>query len=235
MLLKMQNATVHYHKVAALKGLDVNVPSGSIVTIIGANGAGKTTTLRAISGLVKLSGGEIWFDDERIDHLPPERIVARGISHVPEGRRVFPDLTVEENLRTGAFLRKDSVEVEQDLILTYERFPRLGERRSQWARTMSGGEQQMLAIGRALMAKPRLLLLDEPSMGLAPVIVQEIAGIIEEISEQGVTVILVEQNAELALLLADYAYVLETGTLALEGPADDLHENEHVRKAYLGG
>ena len=235
MLLKMQNATVHYHKVAALKGLDVNVPSGSIVTIIGANGAGKTTTLRAISGLVKLSGGEIWFDDERIDHLPPERIVARGISHVPEGRRVFPDLTVEENLRTGAFLRKDSVEVEQDLILTYERFPRLGERRSQWARTMSGGEQQMLAIGRALMAKPRLLLLDEPSMGLAPVIVQEIAGIIEEISEQGVTVILVEQNAELALLLADYAYVLETGTLALEGPAGDLHENEHVKKAYLGG
>ena len=235
MLLKMQNATVHYHKVAALKGLDVNVPSGSIVTIIGANGAGKTTTLRAISGLVKLSGGEIWFDDERIDHLPPERIVARGISHVPEGRRVFPDLTVEENLRTGAFLRKDGVEVERDLILIYERFPRLGERRGQWARTMSGGEQQMLAIGRALMAKPRLLLLDEPSMGLAPVIVQEIAGIIEEISEQGVTVILVEQNAELALLLADYAYVLETGALVLEGPAGDLHENEHVKKAYLGG
>ena len=235
MLLKMQNATVHYHKVAALKGLDVNVPSGSIVTIIGANGAGKTTTLRAISGLVRLSHGEIWFDDEKIDHLPPERIVARGISHVPEGRRVFPDLTVEENLRTGAFLRRDGVEVERDLILIYERFPRLGERRGQWARTMSGGEQQMLAIGRALMAKPRLLLLDEPSMGLAPLIVQEIAGIIEEISAQGVTVILVEQNAELALLLADYAYVLETGALALEGPAGDLHENEHVKKAYLGG
>ncbi len=235
MLLKMRNATVHYHKVAALKGLDVNVPSGSIVTIIGANGAGKTTTLRAISGLVRLSHGEIWFDDERIDHLPPERIVARGISHVPEGRRVFPDLTVEENLRTGAFLRRDGVEVERDLILIYERFPRLGERRGQWARTMSGGEQQMLAIGRALMAKPRLLLLDEPSMGLAPLIVQEIAGIIEEISAQGVTVILVEQNAELALLLADYAYVLETGALALEGPAGDLHENEHVKKAYLGG
>ena len=235
MLLRMEKATVHYHKVAALKGLNVNVPSGSIVTIIGANGAGKTTTLRAISGLVKLSGGEIWFDDERIDHLPPDRIVAKGISHVPEGRRVFPDLTVEENLRTGAFLRKDSVEVEKDLALIYERFPRLGERRGQWAKTMSGGEQQMLAIGRALMAKPRLLLMDEPSMGLAPVIVQEISRIIEEISEQGVTVILVEQNAELALLLADYAYVLETGALVLEGPAGDLHENEHVKKAYLGG
>ena len=235
MLLRMEKATVHYHKVAALKGLNVNVPSGSIVTIIGANGAGKTTTLRAISGLVKLSGGEIWFDDERIDHLPPDRIVAKGISHVPEGRRVFPDLTVEENLRTGAFLRKDSVEVEKDLALIYERFPRLGERRGQWAKTMSGGEQQMLAIGRALMSKPRLLLMDEPSMGLAPVIVQEISRIIEEISEQGVTVILVEQNAELALLLADYAYVLETGALALEGPAGDLRENEHVKKAYLGG
>ena len=235
MLLRMEKATVHYHKVAALKGLNVNVPSGSIVTIIGANGAGKTTTLRAISGLVKLSGGEIWFDDERIDHLPPDRIVAKGISHVPEGRRVFPDLTVEENLRTGAFLRKDSVEVEKDLALIYERFPRLGERRGQWAKTMSGGEQQMLAIGRALMAKPRLLLMDEPSMGLAPVIVQEISRIIEEISEKGVTVILVEQNAELALLLADYAYVLETGALVLEGPAGDLHENEHVKKAYLGG
>ena len=235
MLLRMEKATVHYHKVAALKGLNVNVPSGSIVTIIGANGAGKTTTLRAISGLVKLSGGEIWFDDERIDHLPPDRIVAKGISHVPEGRRVFPDLTVEENLRTGAFLRKDSVEVEKDLALIYERFPRLGERRGQWAKTMSGGEQQMLAIGRALMSKPRLLLMDEPSMGLAPVIVQEISRIIEEISEQGVTVILVEQNAELALLLADYAYVLETGALVLEGPAGDLHENEHVKKAYLGG
>ena len=235
MLLRMEKATVHYHKVAALKGLNVNVPSGSIVTIIGANGAGKTTTLRAISGLVKLSGGEIWFDDERIDHLPPDRIVAKGISHVPEGRRVFPDLTVEENLRTGAFLRKDSVEVEKDLALIYERFPRLGERRGQWAKTMSGGEQQMLAIGRALMSKPRLLLMDEPSMGLAPVIVQEISRIIEEISEKGVTVILVEQNAELALLLADYAYVLETGALVLEGPAGDLHENEHVKKAYLGG
>jgi len=235
MLLKMEGATVHYHKVAALKGISINVPTGGIVTIIGANGAGKTTTLRAISGLTKLSSGEIWFDGERIDGLPPDRIVAKGISHVPEGRRVFPDLTVEENLRTGAFLRTDSEEVEKDLVSIYERFPRLGERRAQWARTMSGGEQQMLAIGRALMARPRLLLMDEPSMGLAPVIVQEIARIIEEISAKGVPVILVEQNAELALTLADYAYVLETGSTAIEGPADDLHENPHIRRAYLGG
>ncbi len=235
MLLRMEDAIVHYDKVVALKGISIEVPAGGIVTIIGANGAGKTTTLRAISGLTRLSGGEIWFDDERIDGLPPERIAARGISHVPEGRRVFPDLTVEENLRTGAFLRTDRDGVEADLEQIYGRFPRLRERRTQWARTMSGGEQQMLAIGRALMARPRLLLLDEPSMGLAPVIVQEISQIIEEISAEGVPVILVEQNAELALLLADYAYVLETGSTALEGPADELHENEHVRRAYLGG
>lgn len=235
MLLRLVGVTVHYHKVAALKGIDISAPAGSIVTIIGANGAGKTTTLRAISGLEKLSGGEIWFNDERIDRLPPEAIVKRGIAHVPEGRRIFPDLTVEENLRTGAFLRRERKEVEADLDMVYDRFPRLRERRGQWAKTMSGGEQQMLAIGRALMAKPKMLLLDEPSMGLAPIIVQEIAAIVEEINKQGVPVILVEQNAELALQLADYAYVLETGNTALEGPAQDLHENDHVRKAYLGG
>ncbi len=235
MLLRMENATVHYNKVVALKGINLQVPRGGIVTIIGANGAGKTTTLRSISGLTKLSEGEIWFDEERIDGLPPEVIVGKGIAQVPEGRRVFPDLTVEENLRTGAFLRRNKAEVNRDLQRVYGRFPRLAERRSQWARTMSGGEQQMLAIGRALMAKPRLLLLDEPSMGLAPLIVQEIARIIEEISEQGVPVVLVEQNAELALQIADYAYVLETGSTALEGPAEELHENDHVRRAYLGG
>jgi len=191
--------------------------------------------LRAISGLAKLSEGEIWFDGDRIDGMAPEDIVAKGISHVPEGRRVFPDLTVEENLRTGAFLRRDKPAIEQDLRSIYQRFPRLLERRAQWARTMSGGEQQMLVIGRALMARPRLLLLDEPSMGLAPVMVGEIARIIEEISAEGIPVILVEQNAELALTLADYAYVLETGVTALEGPAKDLHENAHVRRAYLGG
>ena len=234
MLLKVENAGVHYNKVAALRDISLEVPHGGIVTIIGANGAGKTTILRAISGLVKLSSGEIWFDGKAISNLAPEKIVARGIAQVPEGRRVFPDLTVEENLRTGAFLRRDKAAVEQDLEATYARFPRLRERRGQWAKTMSGGEQQMLAIGRALMAKPRLLLLDEPSMGLAPVVVEEIAKIIKEISQQSVPVILVEQNAELALQLADHAYVLETGAMALQGPANDLHENDHVRRAYLG-
>jgi branched-chain amino acid transport system ATP-binding protein len=234
MLLEIRDASVNYGKVSAIRGISMNVPDGGIVTIIGGNGAGKTTTLRAISGLERLKSGEIWFDGERIDHLPADRIVARGIAHVPEGRRIFPDLTVEENLRTGAFLRRDRAAVEADLEVTFTRFPRLRERRTQLAKTMSGGEQQMLAIGRALMAKPRLLLMDEPSMGLAPIVVEEIARIIQEISAEGVPVVLVEQNAELALDLADYAYVLETGDLALEGPADELHDNEHVRAAYLG-
>ena len=234
MLLEIREASVNYGKVSAIRNISMAVPDGGIVTIIGGNGAGKTTTLRAISGLERLKSGEIHFDGERIDHLPAHRIVARGIAHVPEGRRVFPDLTVEENLRTGAFLRRDQAAIEADLEQTFDRFPRLRERRVQLARTMSGGEQQMLAIGRALMAKPRLLLMDEPSMGLAPIVVEEIARIIEEISAQGVPVVLVEQNAELALDLADYAYVLETGDLALEGPANQLHDNEHVRAAYLG-
>ena len=234
MLLEVKDASVNYHKVSAIRNITLQAPESGIVTIIGGNGAGKTATLRAISGLAKLSGGEIWFAGQRIDRLPPEKIVARGIAHVPEGRRVFPDLTVEENLRTGAFLRRDKAQIEADLEVVFNRFPRLRERRTQFAKTMSGGEQQMLAIGRALMAKPKLLLLDEPSMGLAPVIVEEIAAIIEEISKQGVAVILVEQNAELALELADHAYVLETGDLVLEGKARDLHENDHVRRAYLG-
>ena len=234
MLLRIEEASVHYNKVAAVKGISLGVPEGGIVTIIGANGAGKSTTLRAISGLVRLSGGAIWLGDQRIDQLPPEKIVAAGIGHVPEGRRVFPDLTVEENLRTGAFLRRDTAAIERDLDMVFEHFPRLQERRRQWAKTMSGGEQQMVAIGRALMSNPKLLLLDEPSMGLAPVMVQEIARIILEINQRGVPVVLVEQNAEMALRLASYAYVLETGTVALEGPAHDLHENDHVRRAYLG-
>ena len=234
MLLEIREASVNYGKVSAIRNISMAVPDGGIVTIIGGNGAGKTTTLRAISGLERLNSGEIRFDGERIDQLAPDRIVARGIAHVPEGRRVFPGLTVEENLRTGAFLRRDRAAIEADLEATFDRFPRLRERRVQLARTMSGGEQQMLAIGRALMAKPRLLLMDEPSMGLAPIVVKEIARIIEEISAQGVPVVLVEQNAELALDLADYAYVLETGDLALEGPANELHDNEHVRAAYLG-
>jgi len=234
MLLEIAGASVTYGKVSAIRDISMQVPDGGIVTIIGGNGAGKTTTLRAISGLTRLAAGEIRFAGERIDRLPADRIVARGIAHVPEGRRVFKDLTVEENLRTGAFLRRDHAAIETDLETCFGHFPRLRERRGQLAKTLSGGEQQMLAIGRALMAKPRLLLMDEPSMGLAPIIVEEIAAIIAEISRQGVPVVLVEQNAKLALELADYAYVLETGNLALEGPAHELHDNEHVRAAYLG-
>ena len=234
MLLEVSDATVHYHKVAALRGVTMNVPDGSVVTIIGANGAGKSTLLRAISGLEPLSGGEIRFDGRRIDGTPPERVVAHGVAQVPEGRRVFPDLTVLENLLTGAYLRRDREEVARDLEGVFEHFPRLKERRRQWAKTLSGGEQQMLAIGRALMSSPRLLLLDEPTIGLSPVLVQEMARIIREIHERGVPVVLVEQNAELALTLADYAYVLEIGSVALHGPAADLHANEHVRRAYLG-
>jgi branched-chain amino acid transport system ATP-binding protein len=234
MLLEVRNLHVHYQKVAALKGISLKVPSGGIVTIIGANGAGKSTTLRAISGLAKPSKGEIHFNGERIDNLPPEKIVARGIAHVPEGRRIFPDLSVEENLRIGAFLRTDKGKIESDIDGIFHRFPRLKERRTQWARTLSGGEQQMVAIGRALMSGPKLLLLDEPSMGLSPVLVQEMARIVADIAETGVPVVLVEQNAGLALRLASYAYVLEIGTVAIEGKAADLKANDHVRRAYLG-
>ncbi|MEQ8653055.1 MAG: ABC transporter ATP-binding protein [Kiloniellales bacterium] len=235
MLLEVENATVHYNKVQALKGISLEVPEGGIVTIIGANGAGKTTTLRAISGLVRLTSGEIRFQGERIDRLAPEKIVRAGIAQVPEGRRCFPELTVQENLLVGAFLRKDKAGVMRDLEGVFDRFPRLKERRGQMAKTMSGGEQQMLAIGRALMSAPKLLLLDEPSMGLSPVMVQEIARIVLAIRRQGIPVVLVEQNAELALRLANQAYVLETGSVVLSGPAADLHEDDHVRRAYLGG
>ena len=234
MLLEVREASVYYQMVRALHRITMEVPAGGIVTIIGANGAGKTTALRAISGLVPLAEGEIVFEGERISGLAPERIAALGIGHVPEGRRVFPDLTVEENLSTGAFLRRDASAVRSDFEAVYSRFPRLAERRRQYARTLSGGEQQMLAIGRALMLRPRMLLLDEPSMGLAPVLVEEIARIIRDISGTGVPVLLVEQNAEMALELADYAYVLETGSVALSGIADELHGDNHVRRAYLG-
>jgi len=235
MLLEITNLHVHYHKVAALKGIDIVVPDDGIVTIIGANGAGKSTTLRAISGLVPISKGEIVFAGKRIDRLAPEKIVALGIAHVPEGRRVFPNLTVEENLRSGAFLRSDKKEIDKDLDEVFQHFPRLKDYRRQWARTLSGGEQQMLAIGRALMSRPKMLILDEPSMGLSPVMVQEVARIVRDIVERGVPVVLVEQNAELALRLARFAYVLETGSVALQGPAHELHDNEHVKRAYLGG
>jgi branched-chain amino acid transport system ATP-binding protein len=235
MLLEIRNLHVQYNKVAALKGIDINVPDDGIVTIIGANGAGKSTTLRAISGLVRASQGEIIFAGERIERLAAEKIVGLGVAHVPEGRRVFPNLTVEENLRSGAFLRSDKAEIAKDLDQVFGHFPRLKERRKQWARSLSGGEQQMLAIGRALMSRPKMLILDEPSMGLSPVMVQEVARIVREIVERGVPVVLVEQNAEMALRLAQFAYVLETGRITLQGPAHELHDNEHVRRAYLGG
>ncbi len=234
MLLEAINIHVHYGQVAALKGISLQVEEGDFVTLIGSNGAGKSTTLRAISGLDHPSAGEIVFKGERIEKYSADKIVKMGIAHVPEGRRVFKDLTVTENLLLGAFTRDDKEGIEKDLENVFKHFPRLLERRDQSARTMSGGEQQMVAIGRALMSKPTLLLLDEPSLGLAPVIVQEIAKILVEINQQGVSVILVEQNAELALELARHGYVLETGMVALEGEAKGLMDNDHVRKAYLG-
>ncbi len=235
MLLEVKDIHVHYGQVAALKGISLEVNEKDFVTLIGSNGAGKSTTLRAISGLDHPSAGEIIFDGQNIEKLSADKILKMGIAQVPEGRRVFKDLTVTENLRLGAFTRDDKDEIEKDLEKTYERFPRLRERADQSARTMSGGEQQMVAIGRALMSKPRLLMLDEPSLGLAPIIVQEIARILVEINkEQGVSIVLVEQNAELALELARHAYVLETGKVALQGEASGLMDDDHVRQAYLG-
>ena len=234
MLLEVKDINVHYQKVQAVTNISIQIDEGQIVTLIGANGAGKSTMLRTISGLKRATSGGIWFDGEPIDQLAPEQIVRMGIAHVPEGRQLFPDLSVNENLLSGAYLRKDRERIARDLEEVHEHFPILKERRDQKAKTLSGGEQQMVAIGRALMSSPRLILMDEPSLGLSPVLVQEVAKIIREINIKGVPVILVEQNAELALNLADYGYVLETGRITLEGKAKDLHENEHVRRAYLG-
>ncbi len=234
MLLEVKDIDVHYQKVRAVTNISIQIDDGQIVTLIGANGAGKSTTLRTISGLKRATNGEIWFDGERIDRLAPEKIVDMGIAHVPEGRQVFPDLSVNENLLSGAYLRNDKEGIARDLEEVHEHFPVLKERRKQSAKTLSGGEQQMVAIGRALMSNPRLILMDEPSLGLSPVMVQEVAKIIRDINKKGVPVILVEQNAELALNLAGYGYVLETGRITIEGKAKDLHENEHVRHAYLG-
>ena len=234
MLLRIENVSVHYASVPAVGGVNIEVPEGKIVAIIGANGAGKTTVLRSVSGLNKISSGAVWLCGRRIDGLPPEEIVALGVAHVPEGRRVFPDMSAEENLRLGAFLRKNKEEAESDLKRIFARFPRLLDRRKQLAKTMSGGEQQMLAIGRALMSAPRLLLLDEPSMGLSPAMGDEIIRVVLEIKERGVSVVLVEQNAEIALHLADYGYVMETGAIVLEGGASGLRNNVHVQKSYLG-
>ena len=234
MLLELKGLNVHYRKVQAVTDISIQIDEGQIVTLIGANGAGKSTTLRTISGLKRATTGGVWFDGKRIDKLAPEKIVRMGIAHVPEGRQIFPDLSVNENLITGAFLRRDKDGIQRNLEEVHEHFPVLKERRNQRAKTLSGGEQQMVAMGRALMSNPRLLLMDEPSLGLSPVMVQEVAKIIREINAKGVPVILVEQNAELALNLASYGYVLETGRITLEGKAEDLHENEHVRHAYLG-
>ena len=234
MLLRVDNIHVHYGQVAALKGVSLEVGDADFVTLIGSNGAGKSTTLRTISGLNHPSSGEIIFDGVRIEQLSADKILKMGIAHVPEGRRVFKDLSVIENLLLGAFTRNDKEGIQKDVAEIFDLFPILHERQNQSARTMSGGEQQMLSIGRALMSKPRVLLLDEPSLGLAPIIVQDIARTLVEINNQGVSVVLVEQNAELALGLARHGYVLETGSVALEGEAKTLMDNDHVRKAYLG-
>ena len=235
MLLNIKDVTVYYHKVAAIRDVCMEVEEGSIVTLIGSNGAGKTTTLRAISGLKHPTAGEIWFAGQRIDRLAPEKINKLGIAQVPEGRRVFPQMTVMENLYMGAFLRGDKDGINRDLEEVFRHFPVLKKRQRQHAGTLSGGEQQMLAMGRGLMSNPKLLLLDEPSLGLSPILVMEIAKIIKDISQGGKTIVLVEQNARLALSLARKAYVLETGNIVLKGDAKDLRENEQVKKAYLGG
>lgn len=231
-MLKIEDLRVNYGGIEAVKGISFDVPEGEIVTLIGANGAGKSTTLRAIAGLVSPASGHIRFQDEDITGLSPDRIVARGITLVPEGRRVFPDLTVLENLKIGAYLRKDSLE--DDIERIYALFPRLKERFWQPAGTLSGGEQQMLAVGRALMSKPKLMMMDEPSLGLAPLVVKDIFSIIKRVNSQGVTILLIEQNANMALHIADTAYVLETGRLTLSGSGKELLRNEAVKKAYLG-
>jgi branched-chain amino acid transport system ATP-binding protein len=234
-MLELKNVNVYFGPVHALKGLSLKVNEGEIVTLIGANGAGKTTTLRAISGVAKLKEGSITFNGKEIQNCTAPDIVKLGISHVPEGRRIFSKMSVMENLEMGAFIRKDKQGIKQDFESIFSRFPRLLERKNQIAGTLSGGEQQMLAIGRALMLRPKLILLDEPSMGLAPIIVQEIFDIIKDINKSGTTVLLVEQNANMALSTANRAYVIQNGVITLEGNAQDLLKNEEVKKAYLGG
>ena len=234
-MLQVKDLSVHYGVIQALKQVSLEVNEGEIVALIGANGAGKTTLLHAISGLVKKSEGEIVFLDNSLNKATPRNIVSSGITQVPEGRRIFPDMSVAENLLMGAYLRKDKKGIEEDMQKVYERFPRLNERKKQLAGTLSGGEQQMLAMGRALMAKPKLLLLDEPSMGLSPLLVKEIFSIITEINKQGTTVLLVEQNARMALQIADRAYVMETGKIVLSGTGEELAASDEIKKAYLGG
>ena len=234
MMLELQDVDVHYGAIHALRGVSFKVDDGEIVTLIGANGAGKTTTLRAVSGMLKPSAGQIRYAGAEISGLKPHKLVARGLCHAPEGRGIFPNLTVTENLRLGAFLRRDEDGIRADLEKGYSLFPRLKERSTQMAGTLSGGEQQMLAIARALMARPKLLLLDEPSLGLAPTIVETIFSIIQEINKQGMTILLVEQNAHLALGIAHHGYVLETGVVVQTGTGEELLRSPEIRKAYLG-
>ena len=233
-LLEVQDIQVYYGMIQALKGVSFSVNEGEVIALIGANGAGKTTTLHTVTGLLRAKSGHIIYDGQDITKVPPHKIVTMGMAHVPEGRRVFADMSVYENLLMGAYTRKDKNEIAQSLEMVYKRFPRLKERTGQRAGTLSGGEQQMLAMGRALMSKPSIILMDEPSMGLSPIFVNEIFDIIKEVSESGTTVLLVEQNAKKALSIADRAYVLETGSITLEGKADDLLHDESVQKAYLG-
>lgn len=233
-MLEVKDLEVAYGKIVAVKQISFSVEQGQVVSLIGTNGAGKTTTLKTISGLLRPTSGEIWFQGERIDQVAAHDIVTRGLAHSPEGRRIFPRLSVEENLMLGAFSRKDPAGVRTDLQAAYDLFPILGERRKQPAGTFSGGEQQMLAMGRAMMSRPKLLMLDEPSMGLSPIMMKRIMSTVTELQKQGTTILLVEQNAQAALKRADFGYVLEVGKIVLSGTGRDLLVNDSVRKAYLG-
>ena len=233
-MLDVKDLEVYYGVIQAIKGISFTVEQGEVIALIGANGAGKTTTLHTITGLLSPKRGHVMFEGKDITKVPAHKIVSMGMAHVPEGRRVFAELSVYENLKMGAYTRKDKNEIEESLANVYKRFPRLEERKNQMAGTLSGGEQQMLAMGRALMSKPKIILMDEPSMGLSPILVNEIFDIIRAVSESGTTVLLVEQNAKKALAIADRAYVLETGKIVLEGNAKDLLEDDSIKKAYLG-
>lgn len=233
-MLEVKDLEVYYGMIQAIKGISFEVNKGEVIALIGANGAGKTTTLQTITGLLSPKKGSVMFEGKDITKIPAHKIVSMGMAHVPEGRRVFADLSVYENLKLGAYTRKDKENLNKDLESIYERFPRLAERKNQSAGTLSGGEQQMLAMGRALMSKPSIILMDEPSMGLSPILVNEIFDIIESISKSGTTVLLVEQNAKKALSIADRAYVLETGKIVTSGKASELLENDSIKKAYLG-
>ena len=233
-MLKVENLVVSYGGIEALKGISLDVPEGKIVTLIGANGAGKSTLLRSIIGLVKPADGKITYEEKDITGLNSQKIVETGITLVPEGRRVFPNLTVLENLKIGAYLRNDKEGIEKDIRWIYDLFPRLEERSWQMAGTLSGGEQQMLAVGRALMCRPKVLMMDEPSLGLAPLVIKDIFKIIQEINKQGMTILLIEQNANMALKIADSAYVLETGRITMTGSGKELLENPEIKAAYLG-